>query len=248
MIRAGNIVALAQVWFVLCGFAGQQPSRFSYDDAKACSWSELRFRSVPTGKRQLSVHIPLSLHGAADLFYCDCAFNAWRLPVPPDLKVYDSSSRETCATLRVDRVSFALSENPFVPDFRQTVWSRPYGGYPIVKGELDDISAHLNFSIPVYPAYVADDGRTGPNAHGGDNAAILPEFKFDKKTPPMFMLHGDMDDYSPMASVLLYTELHKRKIPAQLFVYANVSHGLGDTSNAKGWQNRIVDWMEGMGF
>ena len=25
---------------------------------------------------------------------------------------------------------------------------------------LDDISAHLNFSIPVYPAYVADDGRT----------------------------------------------------------------------------------------
>ena len=111
MIRAGNIVAWAQVWVVLCGFAGQLPSCFSYDDVKACSRSELRFRSVPTGKRQFSVHIPLSLHGAADLFYCDCAFNAWRLPVPPDLKVYDSSSRETCATLRVDRVSFALSEN-----------------------------------------------------------------------------------------------------------------------------------------
>jgi len=30
--------------------------------------------------------------------------------------------------------------------------------------------------------------------------------------------------------------------------YANVSHGLGDTPNAKGWQNRIVDWMESMGF
>jgi dipeptidyl aminopeptidase/acylaminoacyl peptidase len=51
-----------------------------------------------------------------------------------------------------------------------------------------------------------------------------------------------------MASVMLYTELHKRKIPAQLFVYANVSHGLGDTPNAKGWQNRIVDWMESIGF
>ena len=48
---------------------------------------------------------------------------------------------------------------------------------------------------------------------------------------PMFMLHGDRDCYSPMASVLLYTELHKRKIPAQLLVYANVSHGLGDTPN-----------------
>ena len=113
---------------------------------------------------------------------------------------------------------------------------------------LDDLSAHLNFAVPVYPAYVADDGATGPNAHGGDNAAILPEFKFDEKTPPMFMLHGDRDYYSPMASVLLYTELHKRKIPAQLFVYANVSHGLGDTPNAKGWQNRIVDWLESIGF
>ena len=114
--------------------------------------------------------------------------------------------------------------------------------------DIDDLSAHLNFAVPVYPAYVADDGATGPNAHGGDNAAVLPEFKFDEKTPPMFMLHGDRDCYSPMASVLLYTELHKRKIPAQLFVYANVSHGLGDTVNAKGWQRRIVDWMEGMGF
>ena len=114
--------------------------------------------------------------------------------------------------------------------------------------DIDDISAHLNFAVPVYPAYVADDGATGPNARGGDGAAILPEFKFDKKTPPMFMLHGDKDNYSPMASVLLYTELHKRKIPAQLFIYANVSHGLGDTVNAKGWQKRIVDWVESIGF
>ncbi len=113
---------------------------------------------------------------------------------------------------------------------------------------LDDISAHLNFSIPVYPAYVADDGRTGPNTHGGDGAAILPEFKFDAKTPPMFLVHGDRDYYSPMASVLIYTELHKRKIPAQLFVYANASHGLGEAQNVKGWQDRIVDWIGSIGF
>lgn len=114
--------------------------------------------------------------------------------------------------------------------------------------DIDDLPAHLNFTVPVYPAYVADDGATGQNAHGGDNAAILPEFKFDVKTPPMFMLHGDRDHYSSMASVLLYTELYKRKIPAQLFIYANVTHGLGDTVNAKGWQSSIVDWMESIGF
>jgi acetyl esterase/lipase len=113
---------------------------------------------------------------------------------------------------------------------------------------VDDLSAHLNFSIPVYPAYVLDDGPTGRNERGGDGAAILPEFKFDAKTPPMFMLHGDKDYYSPMASVQIYAELHKRKIPAQLFVYANVSHGLGNTPNAKGWQQRIVDWLDSIRF
>lgn len=55
-------------------------------------------------------------------------------------------------------------------------------------------------------------------------------------------------NYSPMASVLIYTEQHKRKIPAQLFVYANVSHGLGNTMNVKGRQKRIVDWMVSIGF
>ena len=113
---------------------------------------------------------------------------------------------------------------------------------------LDDISPHLNFSVPVYPAYVVDDGATGPNRNGGDGAAILPEFKFDAKTPPMFLVHGDKDYYSPMGSVLIYTELHKRKIPAQLFVYANASHGLGDAANVRGWQGRIVDWIESVGF
>ena len=112
----------------------------------------------------------------------------------------------------------------------------------------DDLSPHLNFSVPVYPAYVAADGATGPNTHGGDGVALQPEFKFDAKTPPMFLVHGDKDHYSPMGSVLLYTELHKRKIPAQLFVYANVSHGLGDTVNARGWQQRIVDWIASIGF
>jgi acetyl esterase/lipase len=113
---------------------------------------------------------------------------------------------------------------------------------------IDDLSAHLNFAVPVYPAYVLDDGATGPNAHGGDSAAILPEFKFDAKTPPMFLVHGDKDHYSPIGSVRIYEELHRRKIPAQLFVYANVSHGLGNTPNAKGWQKRIVDWIESIGF
>lgn len=114
--------------------------------------------------------------------------------------------------------------------------------------ELDDISAHLNFAIPVYPAYVTADGEMGPNTQHGDDVGLLPTFKFDAKTPPMFFLHGDVDMYSPMGSVLLYQELHKRKIPAQLFIYSQASHGLNDRVNVRGWQTRIVDWIESLGY
>ena len=114
------------------------------------------------------------------------------------------------------------------------------GEYKLRGGVLIGSDTELVFSAGTSLVRVPSDG--------GDGAAILPEFKFDAKTPPMCMVHGDKDFYSPMASVQLYTELHKRKIPAQLFVYANVSHGLGDKVNVAGWQRRVVDWIESIGF
>ena len=103
--------------------------------------------------------------------------------------------------------------------------------------EIDRISASVNFGVAVYPAYVTDDGST-----------VRPEFKFDAKTPPMFLIHGDEDEHTSMASVLLYTELHKRKIPAQLFVFAHAGHGFTDQPHLCGWQWRVVDWLNEMGF
>ena len=90
--------------------------------------------------------------------------------------------------------------------------------------------------------------RPAPRPALAARLAAGPEFKFDAKTPPMFLVHGDKDHYSPIGSIRIYEELHRRKIPSQLFIYANVSHGLGDTPNAKGWQWRIVDWIESIGF
>ena len=182
----------------------------------------------------------------------------YRIPRRKDRNIYDAPREDAARAIRILRANAA--KFGFSPEKIGAVGFSAGAHLAAISATssqdalydridaLDDISPHLNFSVPIYPAYVADDGATGPNTRGGDGAAILPEFKFDAKTPPMFMLHGDKDYYSPMASVLLYTELHKRKIPAQLFVYANVSHGLGDTANAIGWQNRIVDWMESIGF
>ena len=102
--------------------------------------------------------------------------------------------------------------------------------------EADGLPASVSFAVLVYPAYVTDDDRT-----------LRPEFKFDTKTPPMFLMHGDEDEHTSMASVLLYAELHKRRIPAQLFVFAHAAHGLGEKGCVRGWPRRIVDWLDEMG-
>lgn len=112
----------------------------------------------------------------------------------------------------------------------------------------DALSPHLNFAVAVYPAYLLDDGSTDPNRNRGDGAALLPEFKFDKKTPPMLLVHGDDDCYSPMGSVRIYEELHRRKVPAQMMIYSGASHGLNENINVRDWRRSIFGWIESAGY
>ena len=112
-------------------------SAISYADAPNVSWEELRRASVPSGKSQLSVHVPVGLPRASSLFFCDCAFNAWKLPVPPDMKTGDAQSNAIRKSMKVWLLSAALGEAPFVPEFRQVRWTRMRGGYPVVRGEFD---------------------------------------------------------------------------------------------------------------
>ena len=102
---------------------------------------------------------------------------------------------------------------------------------------IDKQPTALKFAVPVFPAYVTDD-----------KVKVNPEFKFDMKTPPMFLVHGDEDPYSPMGSALIYAELHRRKIPAQLFIYAHAAHGLNDKPHVRGWQWRVIEWLDEMGY
>ncbi len=114
--------------------------------------------------------------------------------------------------------------------------------------ELDKVPCHLNFVIAVYPAYILSDGATARNTNRGTDAVILPDFRFDDRTPPMCLVHGDDDYYSSLGSVALYSELHRRKIPAQLLIFSKATHGLGDGKNVHNWEERVYDWMDVMGF
>ena len=117
--------------------------------------------------------------------------------------------------------------------------------------EIDKLSASVNFAVPVYPAYVLEDGADGPNSGKGNDSTMVGDFAFDEKTPPMCLIHGDDDVYSPMGSVAVYAKLRKMEIPAELHIFAKVNHGFGGNptdSHVGDWLNRVYYWMKTMGF
>ena len=115
--------------------------------------------------------------------------------------------------------------------------------------EIDSLPCNIAFSVPVYPSYVLSDGANGKNAHGGDRAedVILPEFKFDSGTCPVFFLHGDADGYSPMASIKVYSRLHAMHVSCELHVFALRDHDFKSKGATKGkflgWRPILWDWL-----
>ena len=94
--------------------------------------------------------------------------------------------------------------------------------------DLDKVPCHINWAIPMCPAYVLSDGLDGKNKTKGDgpDVVISDAFKFDSKTCPMCLFHGGNDPYSPIGSTQIYRQLRRMKIPAELHLDAGRGHGL----------------------
>ncbi len=117
--------------------------------------------------------------------------------------------------------------------------------------DIDKLPCHVNFAVPVYPAYVLEDGADGENKTKGNDSTMVDDFAFDEKTPPMCLIHGDDDVYSPMGSVAVYAKLRKMNIPAEMHIYAKIAHGFGGNptdQHVGDWLNRVYFWMKKMGF
>ena len=110
---------------------------------------------------------------------------------------------------------------------------------------LDTLSCHINWAIVNAPAYVttdADTGGTRARREGyGPEIKLSPIFKFDEKTCPMSLHHGGNDVYSPNGSTLVYRQLRRMRIPAELHLYPDKGHG------AFGFE-RGVEFMRQMGY
>ena len=108
----------------------------------------------------------------------------------------------------------------------------------------DDIPCHIHWAIINAPAYGTTDAERGIPASRqgyGADVSLSKVFKFDEKTCPMSLHHGGKDPYAPHTSTLVYRQLRKMGIPAELHLYADKGHG------AFGLE-RAVEFMKQMGY
>lgn len=112
------------------------------------------------------------------------------------------------------------------------------------------VPCHLNFAVPIYPAYVLSDGADSVNKDHGYGAAMVEDFLFDEKTPPMCLIHGDTDPIASLGSIAIYEKVHQRNIPCELHILAGIGHGFGTrpTDDHVGdWPERVGAWMRAVG-
>ena len=93
--------------------------------------------------------------------------------------------------------------------------------------KIDSLPCHINIAIVNAPAYGTTDGETGTPAlrEGyGTDVQLSKVFRFDGKTCPMSLHHGGLDPYTPTTSTLVYRQLRRMHIPAELHLYADTGH------------------------
>lgn len=108
--------------------------------------------------------------------------------------------------------------------------------YSRVDG-TDDVAWKPNFSVLIYPAYLVNKEAT----------ALQSYVKVNDKTPPMFLAHAANDPIRPESSVLLWLELKRHNIPAELHVFSQGGHGYGLRTTDKPvthWPQACATWMK----
>lgn len=122
-----------------------------------------------------------------------------------------------------------------------THWDKP--AYPRVD-EADDLSCRPDFMCPIYCAYLGNDYK--------DNVAEIGSLvRLSKETPPTFLAVTADDSMRGAQSALLFAELRKLNVPAEVHVYSKGGHGYGirESENpVSTWHHRLSDWLKSRGL
>jgi acetyl esterase/lipase len=105
--------------------------------------------------------------------------------------------------------------------------------------KVDQVSCRPDFAALIYAA-----GFENKQQPWTLNKHVI----IDKKTPPMFLVHAQDDNVSVANSVLVFSELKKHGVPAELHVYVSGGHGYGmrNTGHAVNeWPRQCAAWLRG---
>jgi len=103
--------------------------------------------------------------------------------------------------------------------------------------DADKLSCRPDFSVVVYPGYLAlADQNFAPNADIHPTA----------KTPPTFIVQAEDDPVHVENAVVYFMQLKNAKVPAELHLYAEGGHGYGLRRTAlpvTAWPREVEKWL-----
>ncbi|MCA9247186.1 MAG: alpha/beta hydrolase [Planctomycetales bacterium] len=106
----------------------------------------------------------------------------------------------------------------------------------------DEQSHRPDFSILIYPAYLTKK----------DNSGLVDDVQVTKDSPPCFFVHAHDDRVTPLSSALLYAELKRQGVSAELHIYESGGHGYGlryvKESPITTWPARCETWLGRQGL
>jgi len=104
--------------------------------------------------------------------------------------------------------------------------------------EADKLSCRPDFSVVVYPGYLAlSDKNYAPNPDVVPTAA----------TPPSFVVQAEDDPVHVENALVYYQQLKNAQVPAELHVYPDGGHGYGLRATGKSapanWPRDVEKWL-----
>ena len=111
------------------------------------------------------------------------------------------------------------------------------------RDEVDAHSCRPDFMCPIYAAYLGD-------GYNDDVAELGSLVRVTARTPPTFLSVTADDKMRGAQSALLFVELKKADVPAELHVFSKGGHGYGirgDQPAAK-WNLALAGWLKSVGL
>lgn len=183
---------------------------------------------------------------------CQCVNFVYRTPWPENLPIWQTAWEDGQRAVRMVRSEaekrgfkpncigvMSMSAGSHLATLLATSSKTP--AYEKIDS-LDDVACNVNWACVFAPAFVLTDGYGKPNTRRGEGVDVALDecFKFDDATPPMCLMHGGNDIYSPNGSTMIYRELRKRSVPAEVHIFPGKGHG------AHGFE-RAVEFMRQLG-